>query len=225
MLHIVVAHHHQLYHNESRKGGDEEHIELELRVLEQVLDLELDNCRIKQGEVHSREEAEEGADVFQRRRMEERCTAVVGGETTRSRSGHRIVETVEEIHSCHVIGGDAGDGEHQIDTPYPFCRGRESGMQLGLDRTRSLGGKHLGLSANERRQQGDGEEHDTQTAYPLGERSPEEQSVREAFHIIQDGGTRGGESRHRLEVGIRKVADVAAYHEGQGAEETEDNPG
>ena len=47
MLHIVVAHRHQLYHDESRKGGDEEHIELELRVLEQILDLKLDDCRIE----------------------------------------------------------------------------------------------------------------------------------------------------------------------------------
>ena len=97
-------------------------------------------------------------------------------------------------------------------------------MQLGLDRTRSLGGKHLGLSAYERRQQGDGEEHDTQTAYPLGERSPEEQAVREAFHIIQDGGTRGGESRHRLEVGIRETMDVSTDQEWERAKETEDNP-
>ena len=47
MFHIVVAHRHQLYHDESRKGCDEEHIELELRVLEQVLDLEFDDCCIK----------------------------------------------------------------------------------------------------------------------------------------------------------------------------------
>ena len=199
-------------------------IELELRVLEQVFNLELDDCRIEQGEVHTREEAEECTDVFQRRRMEERGTAVVGRETTRSRSGHRIVETVEEIHSCHIIGCDAGDGEHEIDTPYPFCRSGEPGMQLGLDRPRSLGGKHLGLSSYKRWQQGDSEEHDSQTAYPLGERSPEQQSVREAFYIIQYGGSRGGESRHRLEVGIRKVIDVTADHEGQGAEETEDYP-
>ena len=97
-------------------------------------------------------------------------------------------------------------------------------MQLSLDRPRSLGGKHLGLSSYKRWQQSDGEEHDSQTAYPLGERSPEQQSVREALHIIQNGGSRGGESRHRLEVGIRKVIDVTADHEGQGAEEAEHYP-
>ena len=148
----------------------------------------------------------------------------MGRETSRSRSGHRIVETVEEIHSRHIVGYDAGDGEHQIDTPYPFCRSGKTGMKLGLDRTRSLGGKHLGLSSYKRWQQGDGEEHDSQTAYPLGERSPEQQSVRDAFYIVKNGGTRGGESRHCLEVGIRKVIDVTADHERQGAEETEDNP-
>ena len=116
--------------------------------------------------------------------MEELGTAVVGSETTRCRRAHRIVETVEEIHSRHIVGYDAGDGEHQIDTPYPFCRSGKTGMKLGLDRTCSLGSKHLGLSSYKRWQQGDGEEHDSQTAYPLGERTPEEQSVGEAFYIV-----------------------------------------
>ena len=97
-------------------------------------------------------------------------------------------------------------------------------MQLGLDRACGFGGKHLGLSAYERWQQGDGEEHDTQSAYPLCERSPEQQSVRKALHVVEYGGSSGGESRHRLEVGIGEVVDVAAHHEGQRAEEAEDNP-
>ena len=57
-------------------------------------------------------------------------------------------------------------------------------MQFRFDRSCSLGSKHLGLSSYKRWQQGDGEEHDSQTAYPLGERTPEEQSVGEAFYIV-----------------------------------------
>ena len=116
--------------------------------------------------------------------MEELGTAVVGSETTRCRRAHRIVETVEEIHSCHIVGGDAGDGEHQIDTPYPFGRSGKPGMQFRFDRSCCLGSKHLGLSSYKRWQQGDGEEHDSQTAYPLGERTPEKQSVGETFYIV-----------------------------------------
>ena len=66
MFHIIIAHRHQLYHDESRECRNQECIKLEFRVLEQILDLELDDCCIKQGEVHSREEAEERTDVFQR---------------------------------------------------------------------------------------------------------------------------------------------------------------
>ncbi len=150
------------------KAVTRKHIELELRVLEQILNLELDDGCIEQGEVHTRQEAEEGTDVFQCRRMEERGTAVVGRETSRSRSGHRIVETVEEIHSCHIVGCDAGDGEHQIDTPDPFSRSGKPGMQFGLDRSCSLGSKHLGLSSYKRWQQGDGEEHDSQIRLSTG---------------------------------------------------------
>ena len=81
MFHIVVAHRHQLYHNEGGECRNQECIELELRVLEQVFNLELDDCCIKQGEVHSREKAEERTDVFQCRRMEERGTAVMSIST------------------------------------------------------------------------------------------------------------------------------------------------
>lgn len=70
MFHIVVAHRYQLYHDESREGCNEEHIELKLRILEQIFDLEFDDGCIEQGEINTRQEAEEGTDVFQRRRME-----------------------------------------------------------------------------------------------------------------------------------------------------------
>ena len=57
-------------------------------------------------------------------------------------------------------------------------------MQFRFDRSCCLGSKHLGLSSYKRWQQGDGEEHDSQTAYPLGERTPEKQSVGETFYIV-----------------------------------------
>lgn len=179
-----VPHRYQLYHDESREGCNEEHIELKLRILEQLFDLEFDDGCIEQGEINTRQEAEEGTDVFQRRRMEKRGTTVMCREPSCSCSGHRIVETVEEIHSCHVVGCDAGNGEHQIDTPYPFSRSGKPWMQFRFDRSCCLGSKHLGLSSYKRWQQGDGEEHDSQTAYPLGERTLEKQSVWEAFYIV-----------------------------------------
>ena len=51
MFHIVVAHRYQLYHDESREGCNEEHIELKLRILEQIFDLEFDDGCIEQGEI------------------------------------------------------------------------------------------------------------------------------------------------------------------------------
>ena len=101
--------------------------------------------------------------------MEELGTGVVGGEASRCRCRHGIVETVEKSHSRYIIRQNAGDGEHEIDAPNPLCRCGDTWMQLGLDRACGFGGKHLGLSAYERWQQGDGEEHDTQSAYPLCE--------------------------------------------------------
>ena len=59
-------------------------------------------------------------------------------------------------------------------------------------------------------QQGNGEEHDSQTAYPLGERTPEEQSVGETFYIVLYRGSHCRKSRHGF-----KVVDVSTYHEGE----------
>ena len=48
--------------------------------------------------------------------------------------------------------------------------------------------------------------------------------MRQTFHIVENGGTCGGEARHRLEEGIGEIGYVAAYEERQGAEETEQSP-
>ena len=48
--------------------------------------------------------------------------------------------------------------------------------------------------------------------------------MRKAFHVVDDGTSRGGEARHGLKVGIGEVGDVAAHHKWQRTEETEDTP-
>ena len=97
-------------------------------------------------------------------------------------------------------------------------------MKLGLYRARSLGCKHLYATSHQRRQQGYREEHDTKTAYPLGKRAPKQNAVWQSVHIVDNGGSGSGESRHRLEEGVGKRVQIAAYKEGQRAEERENHP-
>ena len=54
VLYIVVAHHHELNHNEDTEDRDEEDVESELGVAEQFLDLKLDDGGIEQCEVDTR---------------------------------------------------------------------------------------------------------------------------------------------------------------------------
>jgi hypothetical protein len=67
-----------------------------------------------------------------------------------------------------------------------------------------LGGEKLNLTYTEYRQYGNREEYYAQTAYPLCQASPEQESVRNYLDILYDGGAGGGESRHGLEEGIGK---------------------
>ena len=149
----------------------------------------------------------------------------VGGKAACSGDGHRIVHAVENIHTAQIEHHAATDGQDQIDTPDPFGRGAEARVHLGTYRSRGLGGKHFHGSAYHGRKNGNGEEHDSQSANPLRHGTPEEQSVRQHFHFIDDGGTRRGESGNRLEESIGEIRDIAADGEGEGTEQTEYDPG
>ena len=97
-------------------------------------------------------------------------------------------------------------------------------MQLGLDGARNLGREHFDIAAVERGQQGDREEDDTQTSYPLGERAPEEETMGQRLDIVYHGGAGGGEARHVLKERVGEVVDIPAQHERQRAEKAEDHP-
>lgn len=48
--------------------------------------------------------------------------------------------------------------------------------------------------------------------------------MRQTFHIIENRGACGRETRHGLKEGVGEIRDVTAYEERQGAEETEQSP-
>ena len=98
-------------------------------------------------------------------------------------------------------------------------------MHLRAYGASSLSSEDLHSTTYQRRQHGNGEEDDTQSAYPLHERAPEQDAVGQPLDIVDDGDTGGGEPRHGLEESISHREDAAMEDEGKHAEETEDNPG
>ena len=157
--------------------------------------------------------------------MEIGGAGVVDGKAAGGGGGHGIVDGFEPVHAGSPEREHAADGEQHVDRPYPLGIGAETGVHLRTDGSGGFGGEHFDVSAHEGREHGNGEEHDSQSAYPLHERAPEQNAVGQSLDIIDDGGTGGGEAGHGLEVSIGKVGDAAMDKEGEHAEEREDDPG
>ena len=70
----------------------------------------------------------------------------------------------------------------------------------------------------------DGKEYYSKSAYPLCQRAPEQYTMRQYFHIIEDGSPSRRESRHRLEVGISNISDTSMYQKRKHTEEGKNHP-
>ena len=156
--------------------------------------------------------------------MEILGAVVVDGEAAGGRGGHGVVGGLEPVHADCPVRQGAACGEQHVDGPDPLGRGGESRVYLCAYGAGGLGGKHLHASSHERGDDGDGEEHDSQSAYPLCERAPEQDGVGQTLHVVEYGGAGGGEARHGFEEGVGDVGDAAVEEKGKHAEEGEDDP-
>ena len=222
---IAVARHQQISYP---RGGNEDNgnVKLKLGTLEQRAWLELEDGHIEHHEVDTCQELEDNGNILHGGRLEELRRIIVRGETTRSGGGHSVVDAVEPTHAGKIEREDATDGQSQIDRPNPLGHGGQAGVHLGAQRSCGFGSKHLHAAATHHRgQDGNGEEHNSQTSNPLGLRAPIQRGMWKPFHIVQNGGSRGGETGHGFEEGVGDIADIATDEERQHAEQTENNPG
>ena len=74
------------------------------------------------------------------------------------------------------------------------------------------------------RQKDDGERQETHTPEEVGLATPEEQSVRHALDVGEDGGAGGGVARHHLEERIGERGDRPVQDEWQGRDRGDDDP-
>ena len=209
---ILVQISHDFFKEAARKEG----IELKLGTFPKVAQLQLGHGEIEQREVDTRDETKECGRVLQGGGVFE-DTLVVDHKTSRSGRGHGIIDAVEPIHAKqHVAGTTTGRDKH-VDDPKPLGAHRQARVQLVLHGARSLCRKHPGASTHHRRQDGDREEHDTQSTQPLGERAPEKDAVRQRLHVIDDGRASGSEARHAFEEGVGETGYVASEKERHGS--------
>ncbi len=209
-------------------GGRHEYdadVELELGVVEELPEASLEQGGIEEGEAGSGEEHEEDGDVVDVGAVEEPCVIIVRSEPSRCGGGHGVVHAVEEAHTRLVVAEGAGKGQDEVYAPDPFGGGAQAGVHLRPHGACGLRSEHFHATAHERGDDGNGEEGDSKTANPLRHGAPEEQGVRQALHVVENGAACGSESRHGLEEGIGEVGDVAADDVGKGTEQAEDDPG
>ena len=97
-------------------------------------------------------------------------------------------------------------------------------MYLVVHRSSGLSRKEFHLTNSECRQDGHGEEDDSDTANPLRHAPPEEDAVRLSVAVINDSGTCGGESRYGFKKCARHVGDRSAEEERQHSDGREEHP-
>lgn len=220
----IVAGAHEDEHNQRCTHENGAAVELELRVLQELAEAILEDGEVEQGEAGAAQEHEEDGGVVDGHAVEVARAGIMGGEASGGGDGHRVVDAVEEVHAFEVEADGADDGEEGVDAPDPVALCAQSGVHLDAHGACGLGREHLDATADERRDDGDGEEDDPQAADPLREAAPEEQGVGQAFYVVDERCAGGGEAGDGLEVGIGDGRDIAAEVEGEAAEEAEDDP-
>ena len=220
----IVAATHDDEHDEQRAHKDDGDVEPKLGVPEELYQPALEQGDIEECEAGAAEEHEEDGRVVDGGAMEVAGAGVVRGEATGGRDCHGVVDAVETAHAFEVEAEGADGGEQRIDAPDPMALGAEARVHLDAHRPCGLGREDFHATTHHRGDDGDGEEDDAEAADPLGEAAPEEQGMGQAFHIVDERGSRGGEAGDGLEVGIGDGREIAAQVEGEAAEEAEDGP-
>ena len=109
-----------------------------------------------------------------------------------------MVDTVKYTHAAQSQRDGAHNGYEHVYGHDPSAADTDARMEFVTGGADGLGSEELNLTYTEYRQYGHRKEDYSQTAYPLRQATPEEQSVRNHLDILNDGGAGGGETGHGL---------------------------
>ena len=218
--------------DEKEEGVDSEFF------VEALLEGESRDDAEKQEKVASAEEHEENDDRLYIGAPVVGDAGVFGGKSPGGDGSEGMADGIEEGHSPEVEEQGFRQGQGDIDDAEDFRRAGDSRSELvphGFD-ARDFGVVE-GLSADaEHGKDRKGEHHDSEAADPMGEASPEKDSVSEAFHsvreegavhqdegFVDDGGAGGGKTGNGFEEGVEPL-HFCDGDEGEGSEEGDHDP-
>lgn len=175
-------------------------------------------------EVDAGDDEEERTDKLDEGGMIPAEARLMGGEAARGEGGHGVVDGIEKGHAALQIEHGTEEGQSDIDEPQGTRSVLDARMQFLEADARHLGAEHLDGTWFDARKHGQREDHDAETAHPLGEAAPIEDAMRLGVNIVEDGTSRGRKPRHRLQEGIAKAVACAREQIGNHADEREDDP-
>ena len=129
----------------------------------------------------------------------------MGAETTCGNGAEGVAHGVVKVHRTQPIEEGTSTGQDKIDEQHTTSRRADLRPQLVEPQTGHLCRVDVTVLHLIDRNQGKGEDHNSQTAYPLRQGTPEEQRLGQTLDVVDAGGTRRGETTHRLKEGTRHI--------------------
>lgn len=191
---------HEAHHSHSNVGKEDTH----LLVLEEHTAATNTHVVI-QREVKAADYHEHRRHILQVTALEVGYAFRMSAETTRGNGGEGMTHGIVKIHRPQPIEESTSTGQDKIDEQHTACRRANLRPQLVETQTGHLCRVDVAVLHLIDRNQGKREDHNSQTAYPLRKGTPEEQRLRQTLDIVDAGGTRRGETTHRLEEGTRHI--------------------
>ena len=200
-------------------------IAAQFRIMEESTYLSFQNAIINQRVVHSRHEHEESECIFNGFGMihllQHRTVCAIATCCNRHKA---IIDSVKQIHSAKIKRKNAKHRQQQIDKTYPFGCHADTWMHLVMERSRTLSREEFQFAHSKGRQDGNREEHNSNTSYPLGQTAPKEDTSWLYIAIVNDRRTRRCEPRHGFEKGTCHIRQRTAQEKWQHTDNGENEP-
>ena len=146
-------------------------------------------------------------------------------EATRTRRTEGGTQSLKNTQSPAEQEDELDQRESQIDGIQDQSGGLDPGHQLGDRGAGALGLHDVHILPARQGDEGHDEDQHAHAAHPVGEAAPHEHTAGQRLHGGENGGTRGGKARNRLEDGVHVVRDRTRDEEGNSPEQRQDDPG
>ena len=167
---------------------------------------------------------EEHHDQFQRRAPVVGHAFIAGGKTAGGNGGKGVVQGLQETHAPEHVGGGGGGGEAEVHAEESQRRFLDAGKRFGGGGASTFRIHHFGAAPSGLGKEGHKDDHDAQSAQPVGHGPEEEDGRRQRRKVIYHRGSRAGETGHAFHQPV-KGRKGAGKDVGNGVEQRDGQPG